>query len=170
MGIGLDEINHCDETRFVKLLGSIYEHSPWVAELVFAERPFASSDALHETMASAVRAAPEVQRMALLCSHPELAGREASAGTLTRDSRREQARAGLDQCSPEELATIEKLNRAYRDKFDFPFIIAVSGLDRQQVIAAMRSRLENDETTEFDTAMNEVVKIARIRLEALIDE
>lgn len=170
MGIGLDQINHCDEARFVQLLGDIYEHSPWVAELVFRERPFASRNALHQTMAAAARAAPEVQRMALLCSHPELAGKEASAGSLTRASSREQASAGLDRCTAAELARIEKLNRAYRDKFNFPFIIAVSGLDKGQVIDAMQRRLENDEATEFDTAMNEVVKIAHIRLDALIDE
>lgn len=170
MGTGLDELNRCDESRFVELLGGIYEHSPWVAELVVRERPFASRDALHDAMAAAVRAAPEFQRMALLCSHPELAGKEASAGTLTADSSREQARAGLDQCSPAELAQIEKLNRAYRDRFDFPFIIAVSGLDRKQVIDAMRRRVNNDETTEFDTAMDEVVKIARIRIDKLVDE
>ena len=170
MAIGLEKINRCTEAEFVELLGGIYEHSPWVAELVFRERPFASRDALHQGMAAAVRAAPEFQRMALLCKHPELAGKEASSGTLTRDSRREQARAGLDRCSPEELALIEKLNHAYRDKFDFPFIIAVSGLDREQVIDAMQSRLANDEATEFTTALDEVVKIARIRLDALVDE
>ena len=108
--------------------------------------------------------------MALLCQHPELAGREADAGTLTHDSKREQAGAGLNQCTPEELAKIKALNQAYRAKFDFPFIIAVTGLDKFQVIAAMQNRLEHSVEQELTTAIDEVEKIARIRIDALIDE
>jgi len=169
MGLSIDEINHSSEPRFVELLGSIFEHSPWVAELVFTRRPFTSRETLHHAMALEVRHAPEVQRMALLCSHPELAGREASAGTLTNDSQREQAGAGLNQCSAEELVKIQSLNQAYQDKFDFPFIIAVTGLDKFQIIAAMEQRLGNNASLEFDTALGEVEKIARIRIDALID-
>ena len=105
----------------------------------------------------------------MLCQHPELAGKEAAAGELTDDSAREQAGAGLNQCSAGELALIRSLNRAYREKFGFPFIIAVSGLDKHQVIAAMQSRLDNTDSAEFATALGEVEKIARIRLDALID-
>ena len=144
MAIRIDEINQCsDPTRFVELLGAIFEHSPWVAELVYPERPFASRGELHQVMAAAVRRAPEVQRMALLCQHPELAGREADAGTLTDDSKREQAGAGLNQCTADELLTIKALNQAYHARFGFPFIIAVTGLDKFQIIAAMENRLNN---------------------------
>ena len=108
--------------------------------------------------------------MALLCQHPELAGKEADAGTLTNDSKREQAGAGLNQCTPDELTTIKTLNQAYRAKFDFPFIIAVTGLDKFQIIAAMEKRLGHSVEQEFDTAIDEVEKIARIRIDALIDE
>jgi 2-oxo-4-hydroxy-4-carboxy-5-ureidoimidazoline decarboxylase len=108
--------------------------------------------------------------MALLCQHPELAGREADAGTLTDDSKREQAGAGLNQCTAEELLTIKSLNQAYRARFGFPFIIAVTGLDKFQIIAAMENRLNNSVEIEFDTAIGEVEKIARIRIDALIDE
>mgnify|MGYP001816233039 CR=1 FL=1 len=170
MTIRIDDINHSSPTRFVELLGTIFEHSPWVAELAYAERPFASRDQLHQVMSAAVSRAPEVQRMALLCQHPELAGREADAGTLTDDSKREQAGAGLNQCTAGELLTIKSLNQAYRAKFDFPFIIAVTGLDKYQIIAAMENRLGNSIETEFDTAIAEVEKIARIRIDALIDE
>jgi len=170
MSIRIDEINQSDPARFVELLGAIFEHSPWVAELVYPERPFASRNQLHQIMTAAVRRAPEVQRMALLCQHPELAGREADAGTLTHDSKREQAGAGLNQCTPEELAKIKAHNQAYRAKFDFPFIIAVTGLDKYQVIAAMQNRLEHSVEQEFTTAIGEVEKIARIRIDALIDE
>lgn len=108
--------------------------------------------------------------MELLCSHPELAGREASEGTLTKASKGEQAGAGLNQCSVVELKEIGSLNEAYRAKFGFPFIIAVTGLDKHQIIAAMKNRLKNKEDREFETALGEVEKIARIRIDALIDE
>jgi 2-oxo-4-hydroxy-4-carboxy-5-ureidoimidazoline decarboxylase len=170
MAIRIDEINHSSPMRFVELLGAIFEHSPWVAELAYPERPFASRHQLHQVMTAAVRRAPEVQRMALLCQHPELAGREADAGTLTDDSKREQAGAGLNQCTAEELLTIKSLNQAYHAKFDFPFIIAVTGLDKFQIIAAMENRLNNSVEIEFDTAIGEVEKIARIRIDALVDE
>lgn len=170
MSIRIKDINDSEQAHFVELLGAIFEHSPWVAELVYPERPFSSRNELHQVMAAAVRHAPAVQRMALLCQHPELAGKEADTGTLTDDSKREQAGAGLNQCTASELQTIKSLNQAYRAKFSFPFIIAVTGLDKFQIIAAMEKRLENTEQTEFDTAIGEVEKIARIRIDALIDE
>jgi len=170
MSIGIDEINQSSLARFVELLGAVFEHSPWVAELAYPGRPFASRQELHQLMATEVKRAPEVQRMALLCQHPELAGKEADAGTLTDDSKREQAGAGLDQCSADELLMIKSLNQAYHTKFGFPFIIAVTGLDKFQIIAAMENRLNNSVEIEFDTAIGEVEKIARIRIDALIDE
>lgn len=170
MGYRIEDINQCDEARFIELLGGIFEHSPWVAELVHDRRPFASRDELHEVMSAAVRQAPRFQRMSLLCSHPELAGREAESNELTHESRREQKGAGLDQCSARELEKIRYLNRAYRDKFEFPFIIAVTGLDKYAIIEAMERRLDNESVAEFESALVEVEKIARIRLHALIDE
>ena len=169
MGLSIDEINNRSEEGFVSLLAGIFEHSPWVAELVYGQRPFANRDALHRAMVDAMRQAPELQHMALLCSHPELAGREATAGSLTDASQREQSGAGLDQCSADELRKIQKLNQAYRDRFEFPFIVAVTGLDKHQIIAAMERRLANSKSNEFDTALGEVEKIARIRIDALID-
>jgi 2-oxo-4-hydroxy-4-carboxy-5-ureidoimidazoline decarboxylase len=99
-----------------------------------------------------------------------LAGREAAAGKLTHASQGEQAGAGLDQCSAAELARIEQLNQTYCDLFDFPFIIAVTGLDKHQIIAAMERRLKNSFADEFAAALGEVEKIARIRLDKLVDE
>lgn len=169
MALTIDELNHRNDSQFVELLGAIFEHSPWVAELVIPLRPFDSGDDLHQAMAHAMRCAPEVQRMELLCSHPELAGKEASSGTLTDDSKREQAGAGLNQCSKAELEKIASLNQAYRERFVFPFIVAVTGLGKQQILQAMEQRLENDLALEFDTAIREVEKIAQIRIDALID-
>ena len=170
MTIAIDELDNCSAIRFVELLGGIYEHSPWVAQLVVEDRPFGSRGALATAMAGAMRRAPEAQRMDLLCQHPELAGRQARAGELTDESKREQRGAGLDQCSIEELARIGHNNTAYRERFGFPFIIAVSGLDRTQIIAAMDRRLDNSPAVEFETALDEVEKIATIRLSALIDD
>lgn len=169
MGLSIDDINQRSETAFIALLGNIFEHSPWVPALVYGKRPFSDREALHREMVHAMRHAPEPQRKALLCSHPELAGKEAAAGSLTAASQREQAGAGLDQCSAAELQRIKTLNQAYRDKFEFPFIIAVTGLDRHQIIAAMERRLDNDPQDEFDAALGEVEKIARIRIDAMID-
>ncbi|MFT5218924.1 MAG: 2-oxo-4-hydroxy-4-carboxy-5-ureidoimidazoline decarboxylase [Planctomycetota bacterium] len=165
----IDSINHLDLPRFVELLGGIYEHSPWVAETVFQQKPFADAEQLLRAMAQCVGAADDSQRRKLLCSHPQLAGREAQAGTLTRASQSEQSSAGLNQCSAQELAHIKQLNQRYQENFTFPFIIAVTGLNKFQIIAVMEARLTNPVGTEFNTALSEVDKIAAIRLNALID-
>jgi len=169
MGLNIDEINNLGEAEFVALLAAIFEHSHWVPELVYGKRPFEDRDNLYREMVAAMRQALELQRMALLCSHPELAGKEAASGNLTDASQREQAGAGLNQCTADELLQIQALNQAYRERFEFPFIIAVTGLDKYQIIAAMQQRLTNNRSDEFETALGEVEKIARIRIDALID-
>ena len=170
MNTSLDKINRTSWQNFIRLLGGIFEHSPWVAEQAYVQRPFESIEQLHLVMVTAVQQATDERRRELLCSHPELAGKEAETGNLTDDSKREQAGAGLNQCSAEELKKIKSLNRAYMEKFEFPFIIAVTGLDKYQIMAAMEHRLHNTLVDEFATASGEVEKIARIRLDALIDE
>jgi len=170
MGMRISQLNDSDATRFVELLGGIFEHSPWVAERAYMLRPFTSRDNLHQAMVHIVRQATPEQRLQLLRQHPELAGKEAEAGSLTAASQREQAGAGLNQCSAEELARIEHLNQAYAHRFGFPFIVAVTGLDKQQIMAAMERRLEHSADEEFASAIGEVEKIALIRLEKLIDE
>ena len=170
MTIDIDHINNSDTARFIELLGGIFEHSPWVAERVYSKRPFASAIDLHDKMTSEMRQASTRQRLELLCQHPQLAGKEADAGSLTDSSRREQAGAGLNQCSAGELTRIKHFNQAYLSKFGFPFIIAVTGLDKFQVIAAMQQRLDHSAEIEFAAAITEVEKIAMIRLHALLDE
>ncbi len=166
----IDDINRSETARFIELLGGIFEHSPWVAEQVYALRPFADRAELHRQMVSRVRQATVQQRLDLLCKHPELAGKEADAGSLTDESKREQAGAGLNQCSADELAHIKHFNQAYHAKFGFPFIIAVTGLDKLQIMAAMEQRLGNTPEDEFETAVAEVEKIGLIRLKMLIDD
>ncbi|MFV2031442.1 MAG: 2-oxo-4-hydroxy-4-carboxy-5-ureidoimidazoline decarboxylase [Gammaproteobacteria bacterium] len=168
--ISLASLNQYSRERFVESLGGIFEHSPWVADLVYEKRPFESIPQLNHTMLEVVQQSPEVLRMALICNHPELAGNEAAAGTLTDDSRQEQSRAGLDQCSADELAQLQSLNQAYLEKFDFPFVIAVTGLNKTRIIEALHSRLKNSLDREFETSIVEIGKIADIRLNSLLVE
>ena len=166
----LADLNRIDRGAFVGFLGGIFEHSPWVAERCFGDRPFASVGALHSAMVAAMERAHASEQLALLQAHPELAGKEAKRGELTADSTREQGGAGLDQCSPSELARITDLNRRYQAKFGFPFIIAVRGLDRAEILREFARRVERDRATELAEAMRQVSRITRLRLEAQIGQ
>ncbi len=166
----LKELNKLSKLAFIDLLGSIYEHSPWVAVQAFEQCPFDSVDGLQRIMFDIVLRSTIEDRLTLIRNHPELAGKEADEGALTAESQREQSSAGLNQCSAEELKQIRELNKNYLDKFSFPFVIAVSGLNKYQVISAMQKRMANDYESEFSTSINQIGKIARIRLDALIDE
>jgi 2-oxo-4-hydroxy-4-carboxy-5-ureidoimidazoline decarboxylase len=154
------------QAPFTARLGDIFEHSPWIAERAWAARPFASIEALHAAMLAVLDAASQPEQLALIRAHPELAGREAAAGKLTAASSGEQRGAGLDQCSAAELVRLRELNAAYRARFDFPFVIAVKGLTRWQIIAAMEARLQNEAAAEFRACLAEIGKIARFRLDA----
>ena len=156
--------------QFLTQFGGIYEHSDWVALAVLAAGLGPADDRINhlaDRMAAIVDAAGNKRQLALLCAHPELAGKLAIDGGLTADSTAEQASAGLDRCSPEEFAAFQALNTAYGEKFGHPFIIAVRGLTRADILAAFRRRIDNEERTEFATALAEVHKIARLRLEML---
>ena len=168
--ISLASLNQLDREQFIESLGGIFEHSPWVADLVYENRPFESKVQLHKVMVETVERSPEFQRMALICNHPELAGKEAAEGTLTDESQKEQSRAGLNQCSTEELSRLQSLNRSYREKFEFPFVIAVTGLNKSQIVKAIESRLKNSASIEFDTSIAEIGKICMIRLNKLIED
>ena len=152
--------------EFVARLGGIYEHSPWVAERAFGAGPFASLEALHAAMQAAVLAASREEQMALIRAHPELAGRLAAA-QLTANSRAEQSSAGLDRCTAQEKSHMQSLNARYRDKFGFPFIVAVKGLDWAAIIERMEARMAHTRDQEVKTALAEIGRIARFRLEAL---
>ncbi len=162
-------LNKLSKQAFIELLGSIYEHSPWVAEQAYEQRPFDSMHSLQHVMFDIVQASGIDDRLTLIRNHPELAGKEADEGTLTADSQKEQSRAGLNHCTAEELKQIRELNKDYLDKFSFPFVIAVSGLNKHQIISAMRSRMQNDDEIEFITSIKEIGKIGRIRLDALMN-
>jgi 2-oxo-4-hydroxy-4-carboxy-5-ureidoimidazoline decarboxylase len=162
----LHELSSLSRADFSRELGAIFEHSPWIPERAWAARPFADVDALHQAMMRVVQEADPAERLALIAAHPELAGKEAAAGTLTQDSTHEQRGAGLDQCSPEELRRLRDLNAAYRQRFGFPFVIAVKGRSRHQIMDAIEQRLHNGRDTEFDTCLDQIGQIARFRLDA----
>ncbi len=152
---------------FMATYGGIYEHSPWIADAAWQKKEDSNLDtveALHDAMRTAVDDAEEAAKLKLICAHPDLAGKAAVRGDLTSESRSEQKGAGLDACTPEEFAEFQTLNKAYKQKFGFPFIIAVKGHDRHSILAAFRARLNNDRAREFETALNQIHKIAGFRL------
>lgn len=159
--------------EFVGRFGGVFEHSPFIAERALdaglVVEPLTAAG-VHAAMCAQFRAASQDERLGVLRAHPDLAGRLAIAGELTEDSRKEQAGAGLDRLSPEEHARFTALNTAYTTKFGFPFIIAVKGLTKDDILAAFETRIDNSRDTEFDTACAQVEKIARLRLESLIPE
>ena len=163
----LRELCTLDRAAFAARLAGIFEHSPWVAERTWDARPFADVDTLHAALLDTLSAADDAAKRALICAHPELAGKEAQAGTLTTASTDEQRGAGLDQCSRAELDTLRELNAAYRARHGFPFVVAVKGLSRDQIIDTLRHRLNNDSATECASCLREIGKIARFRLDAL---
>ena len=160
-------LNSAPASEFVQRLGGVFEHSPWVAERVVGERPFASVDALHAAMVHAVSAAGHERQVALLRAHPELAGKEARAGEMTADSVSEQSSAGLDAMSRDEIERMAALNAAYRAKFGFPFIIAVRNYTRHAIFAEMARRLENGLEAEIAGGLEQVYAITRMRLERM---
>ncbi len=155
---------------FIETFGGVYEHTPEIAAAAWdaglderADTPAGLADA----MAAAAASLTHDQKLALIRNHPDLAGKAAIAGDLTAESKSEQAGAGLDRCTPDEFRRFQELNAAYKEKFGFPFIIAVAGLDRTAILAAFARRIENDAEAEFSEALRQIDKIARIRLEAL---
>ena len=159
-----------NRAEFVDKYGAVYELSPWVAELAAdVVGDCDDVDAIATVMADCVDNASEEQQLRLIRAHPDLAGKAQVAGELTADSTSEQASAGLDRCTPEEYLRFQDLNQAYHLRFGFPFVMAVRGSSRAEILAAFEERLGNDRSAEFETALAEIHKIARLRLEALGD-
>jgi 2-oxo-4-hydroxy-4-carboxy-5-ureidoimidazoline decarboxylase len=168
--IALSALNGLDLDHFVEVLAGIFEHSPWIPDAVFNQKPFASVAALHRAMVAVVQAAPEERKLQLLKAHPELAGKADRKAALTAESTSEQASVGLDQLAADESARLSAANWLYRQRFGFPFIIAVRGQrDRAAILAALEARTNNSEKEEIDTAIAEVAKIAWFRLSDLIE-
>jgi len=153
---------------FVTRYGGIYEHSPWVAERV--QSVLAGSvdnEQLGRLMADCVDNASVELQLELIRAHPDLAGKAQIAGELTAESTAEQSKAGLDQCSADEFEQFQALNSAYKEKFGFPFIMAVRESTRAEILQTFSARVENDTDAEFECALQEIHKIARLRLAAM---
>jgi 2-oxo-4-hydroxy-4-carboxy-5-ureidoimidazoline decarboxylase len=164
----LSEINLMNHHDFRRALGHVFERSPWVAERAWAARPFASREALHEAMVAAMRDASREEQLALLRAHPDLAMRAARVDALSAASRVEQSSAGLDRLTDEEYVRFGRLNAQYREKFGFPFIIAVRQHDKTSILAAFERRLRNTVDAEIEAALAEVSDITRLRLGTLV--
>ncbi|MCK8782224.1 2-oxo-4-hydroxy-4-carboxy-5-ureidoimidazoline decarboxylase [Rhizobium sp. NTR19] len=158
---------------FIERFGGVFEHSPFIAEraydagLIFVPL---TAKGVHDALTSIFRRASYAERLGVLRAHPDLAGKLAIAGELTEESRKEQAGAGLDRLSPDEHARFTELNTHYMAKFGFPFIIAVKGLNKDDILAAFEKRIHNSVEDEFATAAAQVEKIALLRLTALLPE
>ncbi|WP_334190824.1 allantoate amidohydrolase [Noviherbaspirillum sp.] len=173
MTISLDFLNRCDSDAFIQALHGIYEHSPWIAARAAGARPFASPAAIKLALQQVVTAASEDEQLGLIRAHPELAGKAAVAGQLTKESTDEQARAGLGNCSEQEFAQLQTLNAEYNRKFGFPFILAVkgpdgNGLGRGAIIDTFGRRLKNRRTDEIAESLRQIGRIAELRLNDLL--
>lgn len=155
---------------FIKYFGGVYEHSSWIAEQLWdgGLAPIHNTiEGLQAAMMEVIEGAGFEPQLALLRAHPDLAGKLAVSGNLTKESTGEQASAGLDQCSPDEFAAFQSLNNRYKEKFGFPFILAVKGRSREEILENFKDRVDRDPLDEFEEALSQVHQIARLRLNDL---
>lgn len=169
MTVTISDLNDARQDGFVAAIGHVFEHSPWIAAEAWHARPFTGVDDLYQALIQVLEAAPESRQIALILAHPDLAGRAAVAGTLTADSTREQASAGLHQLTVDQFETFTRLNGAYKERFGFPFIICVRDHERSSILAAIERRLHHDRQQEVRTALEQICRIARLRLLDILD-
>lgn len=167
--LSLAYLNTCSAAEFVSAIGHLFEHSPWIAEETWPKRPFLDASELHAKLCATMRGATKQRQRELINAHPDLAGRLAQQNQLTADSTREQASAGLNRLTNDELAEFQQLNTAYRERFGFPFIICARLNAKDAIIDAMRKRSTNSPGDEFTTALGEIEKIAQLRLNDLLN-
>lgn len=161
------------EDEFVEFFGGVYEHSPWIPRTAWQQglsEKHNTPEGLSEIMMEVVANADHDKILTLINAHPDLAGKAALDGELTEESTSEQSGAGIDQCTAEEFEKFQYYNNAYKEKFGFPFIMAVKGSNKHQILDAFVVRVENDEKSEFQQAVTEINKIAQFRLDALAED
>ncbi len=164
----LVELNACSDADFVAALANIFEYSPWIAEQAASARPFAGVGQLFEAMKAAVDRAPSELRLALIKAHPDLANKTQRAAGLTAESNAEQNSVGLDRLSDAEYEAFERVNNAYRSKFGFPYILCVRRQTKDSILRDFERRLPNDAATEMQTSVEEICRIAALRLDQLV--
>ncbi|MEM6452571.1 MAG: 2-oxo-4-hydroxy-4-carboxy-5-ureidoimidazoline decarboxylase [Cyanobacteria bacterium P01_D01_bin.105] len=165
--ISIENINQMTQTEFIAQFGSIFEETPTIAERVWTARPFQDVADLHQKMVDVVAQSMTPQeQLVLICAHPELGKR----GKMAEASVKEQASAGLSQLNEDDYHRIQTLNAAYRERFGFPFVVAVKGLSVPDVIAMMEERIQADREEEMGRSLSEIYQIARFRLNDLVEE
>ena len=164
----LVEVNALEHAAFVAALGHLFEHSPWIAGAAWSQRPFRDAPHLHAVLCATMRAAPKEVQLALIRAHPDLAGRLAQRNKLTAESTREQASAGLNQLTRGEMAAFQTNNAAYVARFGFPFIVCARLTNKTAILEAMQARVTNPPDVEFATALGEIEKIAKLRLDDVL--
>lgn len=163
----LSQLNSLSHDEFVRTVGPVFEHSPWIAEETWPKRPFASVEALHAALCEIVRSAGEGKQLALIRAHPDLVGKLALAGQLTKESTGEQASAGLDRLTAQEVELFQQNNAAYKEKFGFPFVICARLNKKEAILNGFKVRLQNSREQEIQAALGEIFKIAELRLRDL---
>jgi 2-oxo-4-hydroxy-4-carboxy-5-ureidoimidazoline decarboxylase len=156
-------------SEFVRIIGSVFEHSAWIAEATFPKGPFEGIRELHLALCQTVRDADGERQLTLIRAHPDLVGRAATTGALTEASTAEQASAGLDRLTEDEVAAFRKFNQEYRDKFDFPFVICARLNKKEAILEGFRIRLRHSREAEIGAALEEIYKIARLRLLDIVE-
>ena len=163
----ISKVNNLDRESFVRIVGPVFEHSPWITEATWVKRPFHSIEQLHHALCQTVTNADGEKQLALIRAHPDLVGGAALAGTLTRESTGEQASLGLNQLTPEEIGLFQKNNAAYQKKFGFPFVVCARLNKKEAILSGFERRLKNSPSLEIKTALEEIFKIAELRLRDL---
>jgi 2-oxo-4-hydroxy-4-carboxy-5-ureidoimidazoline decarboxylase len=166
--IPLATLNEFDQQKFVQIIGPVFEHSPWIAEMAWNKKPFTDFENLHHALCETVKSSSGEKQLALIRAHPDLVGRLALAGQLTRESTKEQSSAGLDKLSPDEVNLFQTQNAAYKEIFGFPFIICARLNKKEAILKGFESRLKNSRKQEISTALAEIFKIAELRLRDLL--
>jgi len=164
MSIALSEINGLSHEEFVRVVGPVFEHSPWIAETASQQRPFPARTALHTAMCTIVQHAGEAKQLDLIRAHPDLVGRV----VLTAESNHEQTAAGLMQLTADEVALFDRYNTEYKSRFGFPFIICARKNKKEAILGAFPVRLKNSRDAEILTALDQIFQIAELRLADLI--
>ena len=161
-----NKIDKLTETEFTEVFGNIFENASWIAVRLYKQKPFYNFNNLCEKMISIFEEADNQIKLKILNSHPDLANKT-KIGSLTPDSNKEQASAGLDQCTAEEFSEFKNLNIKYKNNFGFPFILAVKGKNKLEILDNFKRRILSDKQVEFDEAIKQVKEIANLRLDEL---
>jgi OHCU decarboxylase len=161
-------LNDLPKSEFVRIVGPLFEHSPWIAERTWSTRPFTSADALHAALTATVGHATVEEQVALIRAHPDLAGKLAIAGELTEHSTAEQKSARLDRLTAAQFAQITGFNERYRERFSFPFVICVRDHTQESIFSEFDRRLTHERAAEITAALHEITRIAWHRLQALL--